>query len=40
MNKKIVDILSYKIEKALKTNGFAVKKDKDKNVKILIKIKK
>jgi hypothetical protein len=38
MNKKIVDLLSYKIEKSLKDNGFTVKKDKNKNIKILIKI--
>ena len=38
MNKKVVDIFAYKIEKTLKKNGFPVKKDKDRKVKLLIKI--
>ena len=38
MGKKIVDLLSYRIEKTLKNNGFIVKKDENKNIKILIKL--
>jgi len=38
MNKKIVDLMTYRIEKSLKDNGFTVKKDQDKKIKILIKI--
>ena len=40
MDNKIVDLINYKLEKALRKEGFAVKKDKKKNVKLLIKIKK
>lgn len=40
MDNKIVDLLTYKIEKSLKKNGYTVKKDKKKNVKLLIKISK
>ena len=40
MTKKIVDLLAYKIEKSLKNNGFVLKKDDNKNVKILIKLNK
>ncbi len=39
MAKKVVDLMNYKIEKYLKENGFIVKKDCNKNVKILIKLK-
>ena len=39
MGKKVVDLMSYKIEKSLKENGFVLKKDRDKRVKLLIKIK-
>jgi hypothetical protein len=39
MTKKIVDLMSYKIEKELKENGFTLKKDGDKKVKLLIKLK-
>jgi len=38
MTEKVVDLNSYKIEKSLRENGFEVKKDKGKNIKILIKI--
>jgi hypothetical protein len=38
MNKKVVDLLAYRIEKTLKENGFSVKRDDTKNVKILIKL--
>jgi hypothetical protein len=38
MNKKVVDLISYRIEKSLKDNGYTVKKDKDKKIKILIKL--
>ena len=38
MGKKIVDLNSYRIEKALRENGFTVKKDEEKKVKILIKL--
>ncbi len=40
MDKKIIDFCTYKIEKSLKRDGFTIKKDKMKNVKVLIKIKK
>jgi len=39
MTKKIVDLMSYKIEKELKENGFVVKRDGEKKVKLLIKLK-
>lgn len=39
MQKKVVDLLNYKIEKYLKENGFEVKKDSQKNVKILVRIR-
>jgi len=39
MTKKIVDLMSYKIEKELKESGFVLKKDGDKKVKLLIKLK-
>jgi hypothetical protein len=38
MNKKVVDLISYRIEKSLKDNGYTVKKDKNKKIKILIKL--
>lgn len=38
MIEKVVDLISYKIEKSLKENGFTVKRDKGKNIKLLIKI--
>ena len=38
MGKKIVDLNSYRIEKSLKENGFTVKKDNQKKVKLLIKL--
>jgi hypothetical protein len=38
MNKKVVDIAAYRIEKTLQKSGFAVKKDKNKKIKLLIKI--
>ena len=39
-NNKVVDFLSYKIEKSFRMNGFIVKRDKEKNIKLIIKIKK
>lgn len=38
MAKKVIDLMTYRIEKTLKENGFEVKKDENKNVKILIKL--
>ncbi len=38
MNKKVVDLLAYRIEKTLKENGFSVMRDNAKKVKILIKL--
>ena len=38
MNKKIVDLKSYKIEKSLKEDGFEIKLDKERNLMLLIKI--
>ena len=35
---KIIDILAYKIEKSLKEEGFTVKVDNERKVKLLIKI--
>ncbi|MCL1865385.1 MAG: hypothetical protein FWF73_06190 [Spirochaetes bacterium] len=39
MSKKIIDLMSYKIEKELKENGFILKHDGDKGIKLLIKLK-
>lgn len=38
MTKKIVDLMSYKIEKTLKESGFTLKRDGEKKVKLLIKL--
>ena len=38
MKKKVIDLMTYRIEKTLKENGFEVKKDDNKNIKILIKL--
>jgi len=38
MSKKIVDLMAYRIEKTLKENGFTLKKDGDRKVKLLIKL--
>jgi len=38
MTKKIIDLMSYRIEKTLKESGFTLKKDGDKKVKLLIKL--
>ena len=38
MTKKVVDIMAYRIEKSLKENGFTLKLDGDKKVKVLIKL--
>lgn len=38
MTKKVIDLMNYRIEKTLKENGFEVKKDDRKNIKILIKL--
>lgn len=35
---KIIDLQSYKVEKALKKVGFTLKHDKKKNLKVLMKI--
>ncbi len=40
MKKTVIDIASYRIEKALKKSGFAVKRDKNRKLKLLIKITK
>ena len=40
MENKVIDFLSYKIEKTLRKNGFSIKKDEDRNVKLLLKINK
>jgi len=39
MEEKVVDLMAYKIEKSLIENGFEIKKDGDKRVKILLKVK-
>ena len=36
--KKVVDLMAYKIEKALIESGFEVKMDDDQRLKLLIKI--
>ena len=38
MTKKITDLMTYKIEKTLKENGFTLKRDGEKKVKLLIKL--
>lgn len=38
MTKKIVDLMTYKIEKTLKESGFTLKKDGDRKVKLLMKV--
>jgi hypothetical protein len=38
MTKKVVDLITYKIDKALRENGFELKKDGEKKVKLLIKL--
>jgi len=38
MKKKVIDLMTYRIERALKKNGFIVKRDDNKNIKILIKL--
>ena len=40
MTKKVVDLISYKIEKSLKENGFSLKEDGFNNIKLVIKINK
>ncbi len=40
MDNKVIDFLAYKIEKSLKKDGFTIKKDKDKNINVLLKINK
>lgn len=40
MSEKVVDLISYKIEKSLRESGFTVKKDKGKRIKVLIKLNK
>ena len=37
-DKKVVDLMTYRIEKTLKNNGYIVKKDKNKKIKILLKL--
>lgn len=39
MDNKIVDFIAYKIEKSLKNDGFTIKRDKEKNINVLLKIK-
>ncbi|HOO72426.1 MAG TPA: hypothetical protein PK926_11755 [Spirochaetota bacterium] len=36
---KVFDFMAYKIEKSLKAEGFTIKIDREKNVKLLIKLK-
>ena len=38
MTKKIVDLMSYKLEKTLRESGFTLKRDGEKKVKLLIKL--
>ncbi|MBN2040031.1 MAG: hypothetical protein JW864_08325 [Spirochaetes bacterium] len=39
MDNKIIDFLTYKIEKSLRKDGFTIKRDKEKNINVLLKIK-
>lgn len=36
--KKVVDLMSYRIEKTLRENGFELKTDTNDNLKLLIKL--
>jgi hypothetical protein len=38
MDKKIVDLMAYRIEKTLKENGFSLKQDSSSRVTILMKL--
>ena len=38
-DKKVIDFLAYKIEKSLRKDGYTIKKDKKKNIKLLLKLK-
>lgn len=38
MKKKVIDLMTYRIEKTLKENGFIIKRDDNKKIKLLIKI--
>ncbi len=38
MGKKILDLTAYKIEKSLKEEGFIIKIDKKKKIKLLLRI--
>ena len=38
MTNKIIDLQTYRIEKSLRENGFEIKTDENKRVKILIKL--
>ena len=38
MTKKVIDLMTYRIEKTLRENGFTVKQDENKRIKILIKL--
>jgi len=40
MQKKIVDLTSYRIEKSLKNEGYMIKTDRKKRIKLLLKIKR
>lgn len=37
--KKVIDLMLYRIEKSFKENGYIIKSDTDKNTKILIRLK-
>jgi hypothetical protein len=38
MKKKVIDLMTYRIEKTLKESGFIIKSDDQKKIKILIKL--
>ncbi len=40
MDKKVIDLSVYKIERALKKDGYTIKKDKEKKIKVLLRINK
>ena len=38
MSSKVVDFFVYQLEKKIKDNGFLIKKDNNKNIKVLCKL--
>jgi hypothetical protein len=38
MENKIIDLNAYRIEKSLRKDGFTIKRDKKRNINVLLKI--